>query len=81
MSKQENQPNLSSEQSMLSLVLEQNNQILNQHQQLLQNQNDLIGTIKTLVQINVNQSAHIQELICLITDEPDDDKQPDSLDD
>lgn len=81
MTEQNNQSVLSSEQLKLSQVLEQNNQILKQNNQLIVNQNELIKAIKQLVQINTNQSHHIQELICLITDESKDEDQHQSLDD
>ncbi|WON81487.1 hypothetical protein OK024_07825 [Acinetobacter sp. UGAL515B_02] len=91
MSEQKNQSVQSNEQSQLSLVLQQNNQMMKlmqqqnrqsqkQMTQATLNQNALLETINKLIQVNLNQSTQIQELLCLLSDD-EDREQYQSLDD
>ncbi|WP_151839913.1 hypothetical protein [Acinetobacter soli] len=81
----------SSEQLQLSQVLQQNNQMMKlmqqqnrqaqkQMTQATLNQNALLETINKLIQVNLNQSTQIQELLCLLSDD-EDREQYQSMDD
>ncbi|MDQ8994989.1 hypothetical protein RFH54_03355 [Acinetobacter soli] len=91
MSEQKNQSVQSREQLQLSQVLQQNNQMMKlmqqqnrqvqkQMTQATLNQNALLETINKLIQVNLNQSTQIQELLCLLSDD-EDREQYQSLDD
>ena len=91
MSEQKNQSVQSNEQSQLSLVLQQNSKMMKLMQQQNRqaqkqmthatlNQNALLETINKLIQVNLNQSTQIQELLCLLSDD-EDREQYQSLDD
>lgn len=91
MSEQKNLSVQSSEQLQLSQVLHQNNQMMKlmqqqnrqaqkQMTQATLNQNALLETINKLIQINLNQTTQIQELLCLLSDD-EDREQYQSLDD
>ncbi|MDQ8942223.1 hypothetical protein [Acinetobacter soli] len=91
MNEQKNQSVQSSEQLQLSQVLQQNNQMMKlmqqqnrqaqkQMTQATLNQNALLETINKLIQVNLNQSTQIQELLCLLSDD-EDREQYQSLDD
>lgn len=91
MNEQENQSVQSSEQFQLSQVLQQNGQMMKlmqqqnrqaqkQMTQATLNQNALLETINKLIQVNLNQSTQIQELLCLLSDD-EDREQYQSLDD
>lgn len=91
MSEQKNQSVQSREQLQLSQVLQQNNQMMKlmqqqnrqaqkQMTQATLNQNALLETINKLIQVNLNQSTQIQELLCLLSDD-EDREQYQSMDD
>ncbi|KOR15135.1 hypothetical protein ABW55_10245 [Acinetobacter sp. C15] len=91
MNEQKNLSVQSSEQLQLSQVLQQNNQMMKliqqqnrqaqkQMTQATLNQNALLETINKLIQVNLNQSTQIQELLCLLSDD-EDREQYQSLDD
>ncbi|WP_288419152.1 hypothetical protein [uncultured Acinetobacter sp.] len=91
MSEQKNQSVQSREQLQLSQVLQQNNQMMKlmqqqnrqsqkQMTQATLNQNTLLETINKLIQVNLNQTTQIQELLCLLSDD-EDREQYQSMDD
>lgn len=91
MSEQKNQSVQSREQLQLSQVLQQNNQMMKlmqqqnrqsqkQMTQATLNQNALLETINKLIQVNLNQTTQIQELLCLLSDD-EDREQYQSMDD